>query len=296
MSEGMIAIIKRHPLTALLVWFFTVGQLLAFLPRIAEAQGVELSVPLFVTASNLLGLLLPALVLTWLCDGRAGLRALLDGILTWRRNPWWYVFTVVVVPLGALVLALLLAGPPDAAGPVIPAALIQRLVLQTVLGLIISNLWEEVAWTGFVQVRLQQRHGALRAALLTAPLFALQHAALVAGGSFAATIILLLVLTLLAISFRAVTGWLYNRTSSLLLVGLFHAAGNAAAVREWPGDGMLPLLYPRENFGPVHLLVSAAVGVIVIAATRGRLGADPRRFRSTAAESAVARGRANGKG
>ena len=193
--------IRRHPIAALLVWFFTVGQLLAFLPRIAEAQGLQLSMPLFVTASNLIGLLLPALVLTWLCDGRAGLRALRDRILIWRRNPWWYVFAVVVVPLGGLVLALLLAGPPGASGPVITAAVLQGLVLQTVLGLITSNLWEEVAWTGFVQVRLQQRHGALRAALLTAPLFALQHAALVAGGSFAATLVLLLVLTLLAIPF-----------------------------------------------------------------------------------------------
>ncbi|WP_294569976.1 CPBP family intramembrane glutamic endopeptidase [uncultured Arthrobacter sp.] len=287
--------IRRHPIAALLVWFFTVGQLLAFLPRIAEAQGLQLSMPLFVTASNLIGLLLPALVLTWLCDGRAGLRALRDRILIWRRNPWWYVFAVVVVPLGGLVLALLLAGPPGASGPVITAAVLQGLVLQTVLGLITSNLWEEVAWTGFVQVRLQQRHGALRAALLTAPLFALQHAALVAGGSFAATLVLLLVLTLLAIPFRAVTGWLYNRTSSLLLVGLFHAVGNAVAVREWPGDGMLPLLFPGENFGPVHLLVSAVVGVIVIAATRGRLGEGPRRSRSAAAAGAPAPGRAGGQ-
>jgi membrane protease YdiL (CAAX protease family) len=287
--------IRRHPIAALLVWFFTVGQLLAFLPRIAEAWGVELSVPLLVAASNLVGLLLPALALTWLCDGRAGLRALRDRILTWRRNLWWYVFAVVVVPLGALALALVLAGPPDASGSVILVALMEGLALQTVLGLITSNLWEEVAWTGFVQVRLQRRHGALRAALLTAPLFALQHAALVAGGSFAATIVLLLVLTLLAIPFRAVTGWLYNRTSSLLLVGLFHAAGNAVAVREWPGDGMLPLLYPGENFGPVHLLVSAVVGVIVIAATRGRLGAGTRRSRSVGAEGAVAPGRAGGQ-
>ncbi len=291
----MIALIKRHPIAALLVWFFTVGQLLAFLPRIAEAQGAELSVPLFVAASNLVGLLLPALVLTWLWNGRAGLRALRDRILRWRRDPWWYVFAVVVVPLGALLLALVLAGPPDASGPIISAALLQGLVLQTVLSLITSNLWEEVAWAGFVQVRLQQRYGALRAALLTAPLFALQHAALVAGGSFAATIVLLLALTLLAVPFRAVTGWLYNRTSSLLLVGLFHAAGNAAAVREWPGDGMLPLLYPGENFGPVHLLVSAVVGVIVIAATRGRLGERARQSPSTGAEGAVAPGRAGGQ-
>jgi membrane protease YdiL (CAAX protease family) len=278
----MTHIIRRHPMTALLVWFFTVGQFLAFLPRIAGSQGVELPLPLFITASNLVGLLLPALVITWLCDGREGLTALRERVLTWRVNVWWYVFAVVLVPLVAFALALALAGPPESPGQVLAAALLQGLLLQTVLGLIISNLWEEVAWQGFVQARLQQRHGALRAALLTAPLFALQHAALVAGGSFAVTAILLLVLILLAVPFRAVTGWLYNRTSSLLLVGLFHAAGNAAAVREWPGDGMLPLLYPTESLGPIHLLASAVVGFAVLAATRGRLGRGPRKSGRTA--------------
>src|SRR3712207_8287691 len=44
-----------------------------------------------------------------------------------------------------------------------------------------NNLWEEAAWTGFVQARLQHRHGPLRAAVLTGPLFALQHIALFVG-------------------------------------------------------------------------------------------------------------------
>lgn len=278
----MTGVIRRHPIAALLLWFFTVGQLLAFLPRIAAPQGVELSFPLFITASNLVGLLLPTLVITWICDGREGLTALRDRILTWRVSVWWYVFAVVLIPLIALALVLVLAGPPGTSGPVLSAALVQGLLLQTILGLLISNLWEEVAWQGFVQARLQQRHGALRAALLTAPLFALQHMALVAGGSVAGTLVLLLVLILLAVPFRAATGWLYNRTASLLLVGLFHAAGNAVAVREWPGDGMLPLLYPAENFGPIHLLASAVVGFVILAATRGRLGRGVRNPRRTA--------------
>ena len=63
--------------------------------------------------------------------------------------------------------------------PTIAAALLQGFVVQGILVLVTNNLWEEAAWTGFVQARLQQRHGAVRAALITGPLFALQHIALV---------------------------------------------------------------------------------------------------------------------
>src|ERR671939_651552 len=40
---------------------------------------------------------------------------------------------------------------------------------------VLTNTWEEVAWAGFVQSRLTARHGLLTGAVLTGPLFALQH-------------------------------------------------------------------------------------------------------------------------
>jgi len=83
---------------------------------------------------------------------------------------------------------------------------------------------------GFFQARLQERSGsAMRAAVLTAPLFALQHVALVVGNSGLLAVLLMLMLIVLAIPFRAVTAWTYNRTGSLFIVGFIHAAGNAAA-------------------------------------------------------------------
>ena len=148
-------------------------------------------------------------------------------------------------------------------------------VLQLVLCVVPNNWAEELAWTGFVQARLQDRLGAARAALAVAPLFALQHISLVVGGSVVEGALLLGLLAVLSIPFRFLTGWAYNRTSSLFLIGLIHAAGNAVAGGSGFGDGFLRRLYPDSGLPGLvaHLLAFAVIGLVVLIATRGRLGA-----------------------
>jgi membrane protease YdiL (CAAX protease family) len=58
-----------------------------------------------------------------------------------------------------------------------------NLLLPLLLTFLPNNWWEEVAWMGFVQARLQRRRGPVLAAVLTAPLFALQHISLAVGNS-----------------------------------------------------------------------------------------------------------------
>nr|WP_275586211.1 CPBP family intramembrane glutamic endopeptidase [Geodermatophilus normandii] len=147
------------------------------------------------------------------------------------------------------------------------------MVVQVLLGFLTTNWAEEVAWAGFLQSRLQDRHGPVRAALATGPLFALQHASLAAGNGWLGGIAVLLFVTATAVPFRFLQGWVANRTGSLLVVGLVHAAGNATADGSgFGGPGLLPRLYPDDGVGPVHLLASATLGLVVVAATRGRLG------------------------
>ena len=62
------------------------------------------------------------------------------------------------ISFGITALAL---GLPDASASTLVVAVLSGLALQLVLTLLPNNLWEEVAWTGFVQHRLQQRHDPL---------------------------------------------------------------------------------------------------------------------------------------
>jgi membrane protease YdiL (CAAX protease family) len=123
---------------------------------------------------------------------------------------------------------------------------------------------------------LRDRHGPLRAALLTAPLFALQHVSLVAHNGPLAALLVMTVITALAIPFRALIGTAYNATGSLFIAGLVHAMGNATTNGGSSGVGFLPRLYAGELLGILHQVASAALGIAVIIATRGRLELHPR--------------------
>ena len=281
-DHGLVAVVRRHPIASFLVWTSTVGQAIAFLPLVARAvQDVRLPTAPFVVVANLVGLLLPALVVTRVVDGPAGLRRLWRSTLRVRTAPRWYALALVVVPVATTGLAVLLLGPPGAGAAALATALTSGLLVQLVLGFVTTNWWEEVAWTGFVQARLQDRHGASVAALVTGPLFALQHAPLAFGNGLLGGLMILLFITAVAVPFRFLQGWVANRTGSLFVVGLVHAAGNASTDGSgFFGDGLLPRLYPAATVGPMHLLASAAVGLVVVAATRGRLGRRPSGSRS----------------
>jgi uncharacterized protein len=81
-------------------------------------------------------------------------------------------------------------------------------------------------------------------------------------------------LTIMMIGYRFLAGWMWNRTGSLFVLGLLHAAGNAATTGSGFGDGVLRHLYPAQSLtvGVFHLLAFFALGVVVVLATRGRLG------------------------
>ncbi len=280
-GNAAVRFVRRRPLTTFLVWFFTVGQALVFTPIVAAGYGIELPPQLFVLASTLVGLLLPAVVLTRIVDGAAGVQDL------WRRavRGWvaarWYALALAGVPLVSVGLALLFFGAPTA--PVTAAslttALVYGLLLQTVVALVPNNWAEEVAWMGFFQARLQARTTPMRAAALTAPLFALQHVALVVGSPLPLAVALMAFLVVVNIPIRALMGWAYNRTGSLFAVGVLHAAGNAVALGSGFafGAGFLARLYPDQPFvSLVHLLAFAVIGLAVIVATQARLGASRR--------------------
>src|SRR3712207_4544996 len=137
-------------------------------------------------------------------------------------SPGWSAVTLCALPVPAVLLAVLLYGRPEATAVTLLAALASGFLLQTAVGLLANNLWEEVGVMGFLQARLQARHGALLGAVITAPLFALQHVALFLGGGIGPGLALLAVAIALFFTFRALLGWMYNRTGSLFLVGLLH--------------------------------------------------------------------------
>jgi membrane protease YdiL (CAAX protease family) len=280
-------------LTAFFAWFFTIGQAWAFAPLLLDRAGIDPVVPpqVFILASTLTGLLLPALVVTRVVDGRSAAARLWRQAFAVRASWRWYLLALLGVPGLALAITVAALGPPEDTPPSVwVSALLGGLVLQLVLTLLPNNLWEEVAWSGFVQARLQRRHGALLAAAITGVLFALQHVSLVVGNAPADAVVVMAVFIVVIIPFRFLTGWVYNATQSLFLVGLVHGSGNAAAGGSGFGAGLLPRLYPDSTLAATaHLLAFFVVGLAAVVTTHGGLGSRSATARSNTARSTTAR-------
>ena len=225
--------------------------------------GVQLDVDWVLSIACLLFLLLPALVITRIARGRAGLRALLLDVFRFRVRARWYVFALVGFP--TLTVALQWSTPAGGwSAATLADAYGRGFLVALVFNFLTTNWWEETVWMGFFQGSLQDRFGPMRAVLITWPFFFLQHVTLVLpgstlGGGWAS----LLALAVAIPFFRMAVGYIYNRTHSLAMVGLVHAASNAV------GFGVMMRLYGNGGNG---LLVFAVFGLVAAVATRGRLG------------------------
>jgi membrane protease YdiL (CAAX protease family) len=273
-GSGPIATwVRTHPLVALFAWFFPVGWAIAFMPRLFPQSMGDVPFEVFVILATWIGLLLPVVVITQMVEGPAGLERLGRQIVKVRLGVGWYALAVLAVPALAFMLALLLLGPPDASASTVLAALSGGLLVQALLGFLTVNLWEEVAWMGFIQVRLQNSRGPLLAAVIAAFLFMLQHVPLLVDN--AAGIVVALVFFIVAIPFRALVAWMFNRTGSLFIVGLLHAVGDATTSGSLQ-PGLLPRLYDDQNVLFLHMAALALIGLAVVITTRGHMGYPPR--------------------
>ena len=112
-----------------------------------------------------------ALLVTYLDGGRPAVRQLFRRMLRWRVGIGWWLVAVIALPLLTVIIAVLLG---DASA--LPSRnVLWREVLGIAIAFLLVNLWEEAAWAGFMQTRLERRHNFFLAALLTGIPFAAIH-------------------------------------------------------------------------------------------------------------------------
>jgi len=234
--------------------------------------------------ATVLGLALPAFLVTAATGGKEGARDLLGRLLRWRVGIHWYLITLFGLPV-----AMLLASIPFLGVAPLEALTQKRGLLFTVFlpGVIVpflhTNLWEEAGWTGYLQATLQERRGPLLASVMVAPVFALFHlpAYFVAGWivdehtplSQLPNVLLeyVLVVSVFAIFFRVLVIWLYNVTGrSVLMVGLFHSAFNMVT-----GQKIMPELFRGLDSNLLAVVVVAVLAVVIVVFTWGRLAYEP---------------------
>ena len=284
-------LVVRHPVAAFLVMLYAIAWTV-FLPVVLQARGllalpVDLSEGFAFDAvtsfASILGVALPAFLVTAATSGEAGVRALLGRCLRWRVGTVWYLAALFGL-LAVMVLAgSVLSDPAPLEVLTERWSLLFTLFLPEVLfPFVFTQIFEEAGWTGFMQHTLQERRGPLLASILVAPAFVLQHLPilLMDAGVGLASLIIVGALVVVAVFFRVVVTWLYNGSGrSVLVVALFHSAYNSAwGTGDHKFTGEL-ISGPAATLIPIGVIAVVAVAAAVL--SRGRLAHEPERGATT---------------
>ncbi len=175
-----------------------------------------------------------ALVLSWREQGPRGALSLLKRCFDYRRvrSKFWYLPAVFLVPL----VSVAAFGWMRGIGIEMPAPQVK--VPRTIvlfLAFFLGALCEELGWSGYAIDPLQDRHGALIAALTVGAVWAAVHWIPLAEAHRSLPFVAWW--TLGTLSFRLIIVWLYNSTGrSVFVASLVHAVSNVAW-QLFPVDG-----------------------------------------------------------
>lgn len=273
--------LARHPL----VWFFVLAYAFSWIveaPVVLSKTGTgllpyelpRLATTLLIAAATFTGPTVAAFVLTHATEGPDGVRRLLRRYVHWRVGIGWFLFVLVAVPIIEVLGALVVPGVIGSYQPLTAAMLAAyplNLLMTFVLG---GPLGEEPGWRGFALPRLQRRNGPLLGTLILGVLWALWHLPLFWSGVWtpptAANIVMFIVMIT---GLTVMMTWVFNHVQgSLLITMLMHATFNTFA------NKILVPLFPApivEEYGQLPLLIAfCGTAIVLIVATRGRLGYD----------------------
>jgi membrane protease YdiL (CAAX protease family) len=178
---------------------------------------------------SLAGPSVAGVLLTWIVDGRAGLRRLLSRLLRWRVSARWYAVALLTGPVVmAATLFTLSAADPAFLPAIVTADDKLGLLAAGIAAGALVPVFEELGWTGFAMPRLRERHGVLATGLLMGLLWGVWHYPFFSGTTDASGIVpagLLVAILLFAWlpAYRVLMVWVYDRTGSLLVAMLMHA-------------------------------------------------------------------------
>ena len=243
----------QHPVTALCVVAIglTVPLQMGLLVSGLDVFPGKLAELLFLTGTA-------TLITSWI-GPRGAVRRLFSGLIQWRIGIGRWSLIILAMPALTVAVAAVTGTLHSPDHGWVPVGLTYLLFL--VLILVTASLWEETAWSGFVQRRLMDRHGLLVGSLLTAIPFGLIHLPLAFEGdgwagttwteAFVNWAFLLGALPFL----RYLAGILLVDTrGSVLAVAVLHASFNASGALSVTPDGWqyVPALIVLTALAVVH--------------------------------------------
>lgn len=280
-------LVHRFPLTA----FFTLAyglSWLAWIPFVLGDSGLnvlDLHVPRLGGSAQLVGLLpgaylgpvTAAFIVTATVSGRDGLRHWSRRLVKFKVNWRWYAVVLLGVPATILLSTFVL---PESWGNarMIPAWVAAAYLPMLILQFFTTAMAEEPGWRDFALPRLQERFGAVGGTTVLGLLWGGWHLPLFFsewGGWPNTHWLSPIEFVACCVPLSLVMTWVFNRTGqSLPIVMILHAGINSTYSLVW--HEVFPTLDPVRD--PLHtqLICSTVLALILIVATRGKLGLDVR--------------------
>jgi len=275
---GVRGWVVRHPIAAFLMVVFSIAYPLMSLVILAVhgvIPGGRFLERLPVGPDELSGLvltigaLLPAAIfITWATEGRPGLVRLRGRMTHWRIGLGWWLVVLIGLPLLSIASALLLG---DTLQSINPSELLLDQVKLLLINFVLVNFWEETAWAGVMQSRLERRHNVFVAGLVTAIPFGFAHWPLAFLGDFTVVSVMvgLGLFVLLGALVRPLLGLILRGSKdSLLAVALMHSIFNRTNNPGGIADRLLAADFYQPNILIALLVLTAALGLIL----RSQLG------------------------
>lgn len=177
-----------------------------------------------------------SVLLTWLTDGKSGVRQFLSRVIRWRVSFQWYLvvlFGIAVIAFAAQGLNIwLFDGEPVRLN--LPTGIPENGLLIALPIIFFVNVFfggplaEDIGWRGYALPKLREKMSAFTASLLIGIVWVLWHLPFfwIPEGKIAVGGIPLLWFALLTTAWSVLFAWVYVNTESILMPVLFHAAVN----------------------------------------------------------------------
>ncbi len=277
-AGGFRAWTARHPVGAFLAIALPLGWVVLGVPALAHhgvIPGGDVPGELFALAATVLVLLPTAVWVVSVAEGRAGVRTLFSRTFRWRFGVGWWIAALAALPAATVLVGIALGRSLETAD--VGSTLVQSVPLM-LLPVVLVNVWEETVWAGFVQTRLERRHGLLAGSALTAVAFAAIHLPLLAWGEVTVSSVAtgLGIVFGAALVFRLLVGvFLRAAAGSVLAVAVLHGAWNGSSGEDGLVDELLSGGQPVLA-AVVALVVVTAVAVAVVRPEFARPSRDAR--------------------
>ena len=295
-EAGIQRMIIDHPIAAYFA-LALIGTWLFQLPIILSTDGLgliqyQVPFPIFVALfllSTFAGPTVGAVVVTHALEGRAGVKRFFRRYVQWRVGILPYLIVLFGFPLLWLIAVSSQMGlVPLQAIAAQPATYVTSYLVGVLVFPAIIQWGEEPGWRGFALTRMQERYSPLVAALVVGLVHGIWHLPnyLMVGGPNAAgpfDPVKFGLNTLVVMVISIIFSWVYNRANqSILIAVLIHSSLNAA--QAW-----VPRLVPNLPVQAEYVLLGlyGLTALILIIATKGRLGYKPPQAEDAERESAV---------